>query len=232
LKRILVVNPIGTDAWDSSDQDYLSDQASKDTVVEVTSLKEAPTSIETYYQQASSAPKVLEVIRENKHNYDAFIVNCFADPAIMAAREIVDVPVVGPGEASMIIATMLGHKFGIVGVSRKSEPMFTEKALALGLEQRLAGVIGIKIGVNQLLADHDATQGEILRAANNLVEEKDAEVIVLGCTGMLSFVEGLRYKLQVPVVEPAVTALKVAEALIELGLTHSKIALYSKPETC
>ncbi len=229
MKKILVINPIATDVWDLSDKEYLSSIACNDTLVDVTSLKEGPDSIETHYDEAIAAPGVLNVICQNKDDYHAFIVNCFADPGVMGAREISDVPVVGPGQASMIMATMLGHKFGIISVRKKAEPMFEQKVATLGLKDKFAGAVGINIGVNRLLADRDITAAEILKAANKLIKELNAEVVVLGCTGMLSFAEDIRSKLKVPVVEPAVTALKMAEALIDLRLTHSKIGLYAKP---
>lgn len=232
MKKILVINPIGTDIWDLSDKEYLSDNAHNSTVVSVTSLKKGPTSLETYYDEAMAAPGVLEIIHKNKDDYDAFIVNCFADPGIMGAREIANVPVVGPGQASMTVASMLGHKFGVISIRKKAESMFDQKVASLGLEDKFAGAVGINIGVNELLTDRDATRREILKAANKLIEEKHAEVIVLGCTGMLSFAEDIRKELRVPVVEPTITALKIAEALIDLKLTHSKTALYSNLEDC
>lgn len=229
MKKILLINPIATDAWDLSDKEYLSDSACNDTLVDVTSLKEGPDSIETYYDEAVAAAGVVDVIHQNKDDYDAFIVNCFADPGVMGGREIADVPVIGPGQASMTMAAMLGHKFGIISIRKKAEAMFAQKVASLGLEDKFAGTVGISISVNDLLSDRDITKEEILKAANKLIKEMNAEVVVLGCTGMLSFAEDIRNELSVPVVEPAVTALKVAEVLIDLRLTHSKIALYSRP---
>lgn len=230
MRKILVINPIATDVWDLSDNEYLSGKACNNTYVDVTSLKEGPDSIETHYDEAVAAPGVLDVIRKNKDDYHAFVINCFADPGVMGAREIADVPVVGPGEASMTVATMLGHKFGIISVRKKAELMFEQKVASLGLKDKFAGAVGINISVNGLLAERDITAREISKAANKLIKELNAEVVVLGCTGMLSFAEDIRNELRVPVIEPAVTALKVAETLIDLRLTHSKIALYSKPQ--
>ena len=137
MKKILVINPIGTDIWDLSDKEYLSDNAHNSTVVSVTSLKKGPTSLETYYDEAMAAPGVLEIIHKNKDDYDAFIVNCFADPGIMGAREIANVPVVGPGQASMTVASMLGHKFGVISIRKKAESMFDQKVASLGLKINL-----------------------------------------------------------------------------------------------
>jgi len=226
-KRILVVNPIGTDQWDLSDKEYLSKHAARDTLVDVTSLACGPLSVETFRDELIAAAGVVDVIRQSDGYYDAFVVNCFADPGVAAAREVVEVPVVGAGEASIALAAMLGHKFGIVAINKKYEALFEQKVACLGLERRFAGSIGINIRLNEFLTRRDITRKAISEAARRLIDEMDADVVVLGCTGMLSFAEEIRYELAVPVVEPAVTALKTAELLIDLRLAHSKKSLYS-----
>jgi allantoin racemase len=54
-----------------------------------------------------------------------------------------------------------------------------------------------------------------------------AEVIILGCTGMTGIAEALQDKLDAPVVDPSVSALKFAELLLTMDLTHSKLTIPS-----
>jgi allantoin racemase len=60
------------------------------------------------------------------------------------------------------------------------------------------------------------------------IEEDGAHAILFGCTGMRGCAEGLRVALAergypgIPVIDPVMAAFKVAEALVDLGLTPSK----------
>lgn len=229
MKKILAINPIGTDIWDEPDYRYFKKYAGADTEIEVVSLKEGPESLESYYYEAVASPGVLEIIRDADGRYDGFLVNCFADPGVRAAREIADVPVIGPGEASMLTASMLGHKFGVAAINKKQVTALEIRVRELGIAPRFAGARAVNIGVSSLLDAPQETVEEVIKAADFLIREKGAEVVVLGCTGMAYLAEDIKKRLTVPVIEPALTALKLLETLIDMGLTHSKEALYSNP---
>lgn len=229
MKKILAINPVGTDIWDESDYSYFKKHASGDTEVEVVSLKDGPESVESYYLEAYASPRVLDIIKNADGRYDGFLVNCFADPGVRAAREITDVPVIGPGEASMLTASMLGHKFGVAAINKKQVAALDIKVMEMGIIQRFAGARAVNIGVSSLLDAPQETVEEVIKAADFLIRERGAEVIVLGCTGMAYLAEDIKKRLTVPVIEPALTALKLLETLIDMGLTHSKEALYSNP---
>jgi len=65
--------------------------------------------------------------------------------------------------------------------------------------------------------------------AHAAVTEDGAEVICLGCAGMSGFDKELQQKLDVPVLDGVVCALKIIELFHQYGLTHSKIVTYSTP---
>ncbi|HHW01705.1 MAG TPA: hydrogenase expression protein HupH, partial [Thermoanaerobacterales bacterium] len=111
--------------------------------------------------------------------------NCFADPGISAAREICDIPVAGPGESAMALALLLGHKFSIISVKKNVVSMFEIKARAIGLTKKLASIEYINISVSELERDRTKTVNEVVKSIEKAVKEKCAEVIILGCTGML-----------------------------------------------
>ena len=229
MKKILVVNPITTDSFNDMTKNYLEKIKSPDVEIEVVNIKAGPSSIETFYDEAFALPEILKTIDEYKSRCDAIVINCFADPAVNAARELTDVPVVGPAEASMMIALMLGHKFGVISTFRNSGPWIELQARNMGIEQRLAGAIGVDIPVLELGSDLKKTARYLVDAAKNLIESKGAEVIILGCTGMAPVARIVKEELKVPVIEPMATAFKVAELMIGLKLTHSEIGLFLAP---
>ena len=229
MKKILVVNPITTDSFNDMTKNYLEKIKNPDIEIEVVNIKAGPSSIETFYDEAFALPEILKTIDEYKSKCDAIVINCFADPAVNAARELSDVPVVGPAEASMMIALMLGHKFGVISTFRNSGPWIELQARNMGIEQRLAGAIGVDIPVLELGSDIKKTARYLVDAARDLIELKGAEVIILGCTGMAPVAKIVKEELEVPVIEPMATAFKVAELIVSLKLTHSKTGLYMTP---
>jgi len=230
MKKILVVNPITTDSFNDMTKNYLEKIKNPDIEIEVVNIKAGPSSIETFYDEAFSLPEILKTIDEYKSKCDAIVINCFADPAVNAARELTDVPIVGPAEASMMIALILGHKFGVISTFRNSGPWIELQARNMGIEQRLAGAIGVDIPVLELGSDIKKTARYLVDAARDLIESKGAEVIILGCTCMAPVAKIVKEELEVPVIEPMATAFKVAELMISLKLTHSKVGLYMTPD--
>ena len=229
MKKILVVNPITTDSFNDMTKNYLEKIKNPDIEIEVVNIKAGPSSIETFYDEAFALPEILKTIDEYKSRCNAIVINCFADPAVNAARELTDVPIVGPAEASMMIALMLGHKFGVISTFRNSGPWIELQARNMGIEQRLAGAIGVDIPVLELGSDIKKTARYLVDAARDLIELKGAEVIILGCTGMAPVAKIVKEELEVPVIEPMATAFKVAELIVSLKLTHSKTGLYMTP---
>jgi allantoin racemase len=229
MKKILVINPITTDSFNDMTKNYLEEIKSPDVEIEVVNIKDGPSSIETFYDEAFALPGILKTVNEYKTRCDAIVINCFADPAVNAAREITDIPVIGPAEASMMIALMLGHKFGVISTFRNTGPWVELQTRNMGIEQRLAGAVGIDIPVLELGSDLKKTARYLVDAARDLIESKGAEVIILGCTGMAPVARMVKEELEVPVIEPMATAFKVAELIVSLKLTHSKTGLYMTP---
>ena len=225
--KILVINPVATDMWNVKDGEYLKGIVSRGTEIEVVSLKKGPESIETFFDEAYAAPEILKIVEESK-NFDAIVINCFGNPALYAVRDIADILVLGAGETSMTIALLLGEKFGVISVLRNSKAQIEMTARRIGISERLAYAAGIKVPVLNLEKENEVIKIVIDEAKKAI--DKGAEVIVLGCTGMFFLAKDIRKKLNIPVIEPASLTLKVAEALTDLRLKHSKIGLYMTPD--
>ncbi|HHW03874.1 MAG TPA: hypothetical protein GXX35_13890 [Thermoanaerobacterales bacterium] len=230
MKKILVISPITTVHFSGMTEEYLEGIKSPATEVECVNIRKGPASIETFYDEAYALPEILRIVDEYKTKCDAIMINCFADPAVNAARELADIPVVGPAEASMALALMLGHKFAVISTLRNSGPWIELQARSYGIENRMAAAIGIDIPVLELKTDLKKTAAYLIDAAKELIKSKGAEVIVLGCTGMAPVADMIRKELNVPVVEPMAAAFKMAEMMADLGLKHSKVGLYMTPD--
>ncbi len=231
MPRILVINPVATNKWDELTQSFLEKYASPETSIVVRSLREGPESIESEYDRDLVAHHVVEeVVRAEKEGFDAVVINCFDDPGLHAARERVEILVLGIGETSIITALLLGHRIAIISTGRNARALYHKKALELGVLDRVAYTSGIELGVLEMREDLELLKKQVLAEARKAIEEYGAEVIVLGCGGFIGLTKELEEELGVPVIDPTLTTFKVAEALASIGLRHSKAFLYNPPE--
>ncbi len=224
--RILVISPVVSQALLKGDEEYFQRLADPETDVEVASVQKGPTSIETFHDAVYAGPEILRLVRERHEDVDAIMINCFADPAVDAAREMTDKVVLGPAGTSMSVALHLGSRFSVISILPNTAPWVRWQATKLGIESRLASAIGIDIPVLGLEKDFEKTTAQIVEAAKQAIKTDGAEVIVLGCTGMAVLAQNVREQLSVPLVEPAATTFKMAELLVELGLRHHRGGLY------
>lgn len=211
----------------------LQDKAEKRTVIDIVDIEEGPISIESAYEEYLSIPGTVErVVQAEKDGYDGVILGCYGDPGIDAIREMVKIPVVGPGETSMVMAAMLGHKFSIITVMGSVVPSLEKLAKVVSVDRKLASVRSINIPVLDLRKDVKATKRRIMEEARQAVEEDRADVIILGCMSLafMGITDEIQDQLRIPVVNPAFVSLKILEALISSHLSHSKKAFPYPPK--
>lgn len=218
--RILVINPVGTSRWDAADKKYLEKFARKDTFIDVVSLESGPASIEDYRSIALVCPEMMKLAKKNARKYDAMLINCFGDPCLEALRETVPIPVLGAGETSMMVATMMGQKFAVISPTESTVRHVESNARRTGLNPATYSIVPLKLPVLQLEKDRAKTLRAIAKLARKCMAE-GAEVIVLGCTGLAYMSEEIRSRVRAPLIEPAATTLKVSEALAELRSAQS-----------
>lgn len=226
--RIRVVRPVSAKESQPVWLGELLGVARPGTESTVVSLDGGPSSIESRYGEALAVSGVVQkIVQAERDGVDAVISNCMADPAVEAAREAVSIPVIGPAETSMHIAAMLGHSFSVVTILDRLADLIRDHALRIGVARKLVSVRAVNMPVVEL-DDGDRLAKALTNQSTGAVKEGGAHVIILGCTGMagLSKIveEGLREEgiVDVPVIDPAVVTLKIAETLADIGLSHSK----------
>lgn len=195
----------------------------------VESLEYGPSSIETMYDEEIAAPWILEKVKKaEEEGFDAVVIDCMGDPALSGARELVDIPVVGPCQATMAVASTLGEKFSVVTVLESAVPIFTKKAKEYGYDNLMASVRYIDVPVLELEKRRKEVEEALIRESRKAIEEDDADTIILGCTGMIGMAKAIQDAIGLPVVDAGVTPFKYALMLVELGLKQSR-KVYPKP---
>jgi len=234
--KIRAVTPVITESFGPMIMEEFERVARPDTEISNVFIDSGPASVESAYDEAVATPDVIAKVRQAEMDgMDAVIINCFGDPGLDAAREVVSIPVIGPCEAAMHVAAMLGHKFSVVTILDRLIPELELHAQKYGVGGKLASARSIDLPVLDLEKGREQFVARMVDKAVEAVEEDGAHVIVLGCTGLAGLDEqvgrGLHEKgHEVPVIAPASIALKIAEALVDSKLAHSKRTYPYPPE--
>ena len=198
---------------------------------EVRSLPMGPASIESEFDDQIATPWALEEIaRAEREGFDAVFVSCMRDVAVRAAREIVRIPVVGPSQTCMAVASTLGDKFGVVTVVKNTVPFFIRKAREHGMAENLAGVRSIEVPVLDLDSRKEEVAEALTTESQKLVDDYNADSIILGCTGLVGMAREVTRRVGVPVLDPTPIAVKYADLLVATGTTHSLRAFPRPPD--
>ncbi|MEM3684088.1 MAG: aspartate/glutamate racemase family protein [Conexivisphaerales archaeon] len=204
----------------------LNSLASGDVKVEVKAVDEGPESIESPYDEYLCVPPTIKLVRSFEKDFDAAIIGCFGDPGIEALRDAVKIPVAGPGESSMLFASTLGHKFSVITINRGVFSIIEGIAERLGVAKRMASIRGTGLTVTETNEKPEMAKTKLLEASREAVERDGADTIVLGCMSeaFLGFDKVISEKLGVPVVNPVVASLRMAESYVRSNLVHSPLA--------
>ena len=96
--KIKLINPNTTRSMTDLIAQAGRDVAAPGTEILAATSRSGPASIEGHFDEAMSVLGLVDEILEGP-KADAYIIACFGDPGLMAAREITDAPVLGIAEA-------------------------------------------------------------------------------------------------------------------------------------
>lgn len=213
--RVLVINPNSSETVTSAlDRAIDPLRVAGGPQIECVALSEGPPGIETQAQVDEAGAHVTAAIERERA--DAYVIACFSDPGLRAARERTSAPVLGIAESAFVSALTLGARFGIIAILETSIPRHLRYVEAMGLGTRLAGDRAIGLGVTAL-ADEAAAMDRLVAAGRTLRDTDGADVLVLGCAGMARFRASIEAALRVPVVDPTQAAVGLALTTLALG---------------
>ncbi|NPV45251.1 MAG: aspartate/glutamate racemase family protein [Firmicutes bacterium] len=229
---IKIINPNTTQSMTKSIEKAAKKYAGKDTEIIAVNPVMGPDSIETYYDEYLSVPGVLEEIikGDREERVDAFVIACFNDPGLYAARELTSKPVIGIAEAAITTAKFIAPCFSVVTVLNRSKHITKEIIRKYNAQDYCASVRATNLSVLDFDRCPEKGLEALAEESRKAVEQDGAECILLGCAGFVNFVEDLQKTLGVPVLDGVSPAVKFAEILVDMGCRTSKILTYGFPE--
>lgn len=178
-------------------------------------------SVESHAEEVIAAVGVLEQIRAHQDGTDAFVIACFGDTGVEAAREVATCPVVGITEAALQTACLVAHRFVVVTMPPRTVAHSDRVVRSLGLEHRCS-VVAVDVPVAELVGGSTHLLDAFAHAARQAISAEGAEAVVLGCAGLADLVDPLSIELGVPVIDGVAAAVGIAAGLVAMGLNTSR----------
>ncbi len=229
MTRIWVVNPNTTRAMTAAIEECARAVVTPGTSVIGITPESGPPCIESHYDEAMSVPGVLAAIaRGEDEGVDGYVIACFGDPGLDAAREMSRGPVIGIAEAAMRTASHLGRGFSVVTTLARTIGRAADLAEHYGMQRFCRGVHACQIPVLDLDTDPDARK-VVTEACRNAVESDGSDVVVLGCAGMAQMCAPISAELGVPVVDGVTAATLTVQSLVAMCLGTSKRGEFATP---
>lgn len=226
--KIHLINPNTTANMTQKIGKAAEQVASSSTEIIATNPISGPVSIESHFDEAIGAVGVLEEIRRNP-DADAYIVACFGDPGLLAAREMTESPVIGIAEAAFHMATLISTRFSIVTTLGRTGIIAEHLLQSYGFSHHCRKIRAAEIPVLDLEENIELALNKIVEECLLAKAEDDIGAIVLGCGGMADLTQEISRRVGLPVVEGVTAAVKLAESLVSLGLKTSKFGDLAYP---
>ncbi len=226
---IRVINPNTTEAMTKLIGESARLAAGPDVLVEAVTPAMGPASIESHYDEALSVPGLLaEITAGETAGAAGYVIACFGDPGLDAARELATGPVLGIAEAAMRAASSLGRAFSVVTTLGRSTGRTWELIDRYGVRSTCRSVRACEIPVLDLESD-PAAPARILAESQAARDDDGADVIVLGCAGMADLCADLTAELGLPVIDGVSVATGTVATLARLGLRTTSRGEYAPP---
>jgi allantoin racemase len=228
--KLLLINPNTSTTMTEGMADAARGVAAPGTVVVARQPSFGPASIEGFYDDVFGAAGVAEQVKlADGEAFDAVVIACFGDPGLDAARELTSAPVLGIAEAAFHAASFAATGFSVVTTMTRTCVIAERLVLRYGFERTCRGIHGTDIPVLELEHCGAEAIGRIEAAARQALASDRSGAIVLGCGGMAALCRTLQERLGVPVIDGVSAAVKLAEALVGLGLRTEKHGDYAPP---
>lgn len=159
-----------------------------------------------------------------QQGFDAMVLASIAGPMSTEIRTIVDIPVVGYGEAAFNLAGVYGHRAGMLFFIKERLDFWPKQIAAWGMSERFVGIEHAGVGFQDVLtglmkpAERDSVVNRIIENGEKLVKETGADVIIPGemPLNLLLSTAGVTKIAGATVIDGIATSFKFAEMLVDL----------------
>lgn len=228
--KIKVINPNTTASMTQKIEIAARKVAAPKTEIIACNPTMGPVSIESHYDEALSVVGLLAEIRQGEtEGADGYVIACFGDPGLLAAREIATGPVIGIAEAAMHTASLIATGFSVVTTLSRTKIIAQQLVENYGMSRFCRNIRSTDLAVLDLEISGSQARKIITEECRQAIVEDNSGAIVLGCSGMADLATAISQEIGAPVIDGVGAAVKLVELLVSLGLGTSKVGDLAYP---
>ena len=228
--RIKIINPTTTESFTRKNHEAGCMVAAPGTEVISAAVESGPVSIEGHYDEAACVVGILEEIHKGeREGIDGYVIACFGDPGVLAAREAARGPVIGIAEASMHVASIVATGFSVVTTLARSKIIVEHLVRIHGFESQCRKIRATDLEVLALEDTGSDAYRIIVEECRRALAEDESGAILLGCAGMADIAAQISEDIGAPVIEGVSAGVKIVEGIVALGLGTSKVGDLAYP---
>ena len=231
--RICILAPVSTDRYNARLLEALQGVIPLDVTVEVRNLPTGHEDIEYRVDWLENGYPVVQLAKQlEQEGFQGIWLSDFDMCGVEAAREVIDIPIIGGFSASAFTALALSQRLSIVTILQSTLAMQRAHMQEYGLQDSFASIRAIDCPVPDL-ENLDIVVGKTFQAALQAVQQDGAQSILLGCTGFVGVAARVEVLLEdalqmyVPVIDPNQAGFSFLVSLVRMKLRASR-ACYSK----
>jgi Asp/Glu/hydantoin racemase len=234
--RICVLVPVATAQYNDRIMKAIAPVVPPDVEVEIRNITEGHPDIENRTNWLQNGMPVVELAQSIANDgFDGIWLTDFDMCGVEAAREVIDIPIIGGFPASAFTALALSQRFSIITILQSTLAMQRGHPQTYGIEDTFASIRAIDCPVAQL-ENIDVVVVRTFEAALKAIKDDGAQAILLGCTGFVdvasrvSTLLGEALGAYVPVIDPNQAGFSFLVSLVRMRvrpsrLTYSKVSL-------
>ena len=236
--RICVLVPVATSQYNERILKAIAPVVPPDVKVEIRNITQGHPDIENRTNWLQNGMPVVELAQAIANDgFDGIWLTDFDMCGVEAAREVIDIPIIGGFPAAAFTALALSQRFSIVTILQSTLAMQRGHPQTYGIQDSFASIRAINCPVAQL-DDVDVVVIRTFEAALKAIKKDGAQSILLGCTGFVDVASRVSQLLTkelgayVPVIDPNQAGFSFLVSLVRMRvrpsrLTYSKVSLQS-----
>ena len=228
--KILLANPNITEAVTDVMAAEARRSASPDVEITAATAQFGAQFIETRVEAAIASHALLDILAAEADGYDAAIVSAFGDPGLAAAKEMLDIPVVGLSEAALHTSYTLGRRIVIICLIPRHRDWYGESAEAAGLRDRIVNLRVLPVAVRNISTVVEDLADPLCEECKRAVEEDRAEVVILGGGPTAGLTRRISDQVPVPLLDDVSCTVQMAESLARLPIEPPRRGGFSRPD--
>lgn len=156
-------------------------------------------------EQAAAISRHPQVLAQAQ-DVDGIIVGAFGDPGLQVLTERLTVPVIGIGQASMMLAARAGTPFGIATTTPGLEQSILDQVQRYGWSEQFSGLRLTPTAPLDLAQAPDRQDQELADSVAACIEQDGARAVIIGGGPLAQSAQALQSRLAVPVINPIIAA--------------------------